>query len=633
MSVTTFTLPYTGTPPYFSGTATTTLVPNVFPVAIDGRAYMIDQKSGKFQRGYEQRVRDSQDISTAPGEAAINPGGLWRRGQDSWHLGAGQQYADTAEHKDYRFYRSKGVDPWTKGQLSLHNATKLSLGNASTSQHMVVCGTRLYVALNGDVKYTTNPFVSSPTWTPVIDEAGGTAAPTGTVAAMATDGTNVYLAYPTDGIRQVIPATDPAIISNSKFVTGSDSYYMLGFAKGFLFGAHDKNLRQISGAGATTDRIVIDDTAWRWVGVATGQNAVYAAGYSGKKSLVYKITIKADGTLDTGVVALELPTGEVATTISGYLGFILIGTNKGVRYCSTDTQANLVAGQLIPTSGAVQKFSPNDRFAYFTWSNYDGVSSGLGALDLSVFTSPNTPSFATDLMYDFAANVTPTAVNSVVLFDDPLTPFATKKLFALSGVGIIAEDTANLVASGEVETGTWRWGIPDRKFVAKVDTRTTPLVGSVTSYLKIDDGSYANIGTWDSSGDTENTFDGSDAKAIEAAFKFVLTRDATITSTGPTFTRWMARAYVAPYRSQVFVVPILLHRSIDVRGKIYYYDVEDNQNFFDGLIESPRIITLQIGNFTHTVVVDDIAWESSDAHGNAWAFDGTLVVTLRSVEN
>lgn len=631
MAVPTFTLPYFGTPPFYSGTAVSQLVPAIFPVAIDGRPFMVDQKSGKFQRGYEQRVRDSTDDSTTPGEGAINPGGLWRRGQDSWHAGAGQTYADMNDSAPYRFYKSKGINPWVKGQLSLLNDTKISLSNAATTQHMVVCGTRVYVTLNGDVKFTTNPYASSPTWTAVVDEAGGTTAPTGTVQAMATDGNNIYLAYPADGIRQVIPSTDPAIISNTKFVTGSESFTMLGFAKNYMFGAHDHDLHLISATGTKSLVIEPDDTAFRFVGVATGQNAVYAAGFSGKKSLIYKITIKADGTLDKGVVALELPTGEVVTTISGYLGFILVGTNKGVRYCSTDADANLIAGKLIPTSGAVNKFASNDRFAYFTWTNYDGVSSGLGTLDLSVFTTPNTPAFATDLMYTPVVPATPATVNSVIVFDDPVTPFATKKLFAISGIGIIAEDADNLVASGEIESGTWRWGIPDRKFVAKIDTRSTPLVGSITSYLKTDDSEYQSVGTWSTADDTENSFDGSESKAIEAGFKFVLERSTA--TTGPTFTRWMARAYAAPFRSQVFSVPIILHKSVTVRGKEYYYDVDEQQTFFDGLIESPRIISLQIGTFTHNVILEDIVWEPADSVGNSWSFEGTLVVTLRSVEN
>lgn len=618
MAVTTFTLPYVGTPPYFSGTATSSLVPNVFPVAIDGRPYMVDQKSGKFQRGYEQRVRDSQDISTAPGEAAINPGGLWRRGQDSWHYGAGQEYADTAESKDFMFYKSKGVNPWTKGQLSLHNATLLSKSSSATTCNLVVQDGRLYASLNGDVFYSTDPYSTSATWTACTGEPGGTC------AAMATDGYKIYFAFPSDGIRVIEPNTSVSAISTSKFVNSTDSYYMLGFAKNFMFGSHDHILNTISAGGSKSAKITPDDDTFRWVGVATGQNAVYAAGYSGKKSLIHKITIKTDGTLDAGVVALELPTGEVVSAISGYLGFILIGTNKGVRYCSTDTQSNLVAGPIIPTSGPVYKFTSDDRFSWFTWSNYDGTSGGLGRLDLSVFTATNLPAFATDLMYTSTADI-----KNVVTFAD--SAGVTRRVFCVSGVGIVAEDSANLVTSAEIETGIWRWGIPDRKFVAKVDTRAHPLAGTITPWLKIDEADYIELGTWDGQNDTENSVDGSDAKAIEAGLKFVLTR-ASATS-GPVMTRWMARAYVAPYRSQFFVIPILLHRSVTVKNKEYFYDVEEQQTFFDGLIESPRIITLQIGPFTHTVIVDDIAWESSDAHGNSWSFDGTLVVTLRSVEN
>lgn len=623
MTITTFTYPFSSAiRPYFDGTATSSLVPYVFPVAIDGRPYMVDQKSGRFQRNFEQRIRDSQDISTAPGESSINPGGLWRRGQDSWHMGAGQQYADAAGSQDYRFYKSKGIDPWTKGQLSLLNATKRSFESAATSGHMVVQDGRLYVALNGDVKYTTNPYASTPTWVSVVDEAGGTAAPTGTVQAMATDGNKIYLAYPNDGIRQVITTTDPAIISNTRFSTSSsDSYYMLGFAKNFMFGAYNHILHQIDTSGGKSDIVTPIDTTFTWVGVATGQNAVYGAGYSGKKSLVYKVTITSAGVLDKGVVALELPTGEVVSSISGYLGYILIGTNKGVRFCSTDDQANLVAGPIIPTSGPVKKFASEDKYTYFTWSNYDSVSGGLGRLDLSVSTGTNAPAFATDLMYNSTNDVL-----SVVVFD-------SKKCFLVSGVGVIAEDSSKYVDSGTFETGIWRWGIPDRKFVAKVDTRATPLVGSIKQYLQIDDRDWMLLGTWDTLAEIENSIDGTDSKAIEAAFKFELLSTETTNLQSPTMTRWMARAYVAPFRSQQFVVPILLHNKVTVRNKEYYYDVEEHQSFFDSLIESPRIVTLQIGNFIHTVIVDDVEWGPADAHGNTWSWEGTLVVTLRSVEN
>lgn len=621
MAVTTFTLPYVGTPSYFSGTSTSSLVPNTFPVAIDGRPYMIDLKSGKFQRGYEQRVRDSQDISTAPGESAINPGGLWRRGQDSWHYGAGQQYADTAESKDYMFYKSKGINPWVKGQLSLLNDTKRSLESANTnlflSSVMSSGGTDyLYVADGSTLKYTTDPFAATPTWTSVTTGSPGTA-----ITGLETNGTNVFIAYTNNDIYYTTPGSASVSSFYPTSGTTGKTYTSFAYAKGWGWAAVQNAMYIISPASSShSPHFTHADTAFRWAGFAGGQTAVYGGGYSGEKSIVYKFALNASATFDQPVAALELPVGEVISSIFSYLSFILIGTNKGVRYCNVDNLGNLVAGPIIPTSGSVYDFIAEDKYVWYAWSNYEG-SSGLGRLDLSTFSATNTPAFASDLMYGSTNDVK--SVNT----------FQNKRVFSISGVGVIVEDTSKLVSTGEIETGTWRWGIPDRKFVAKIDTRSTPLVGSIVSYLQIDEGDYTIVGTWDSSGDTENSFDGSDDKAIEAAFKFVLNRDSTVLSTGPTFTRWMARAYVAPFRSQFFVIPVLLHRSVKVRDKEYFYDVDEHQGFFDSLIESPRIITLQISNFTHTVIVDDIAWESSDAHGTSWSFDGTLVVTLRSVEN
>ena len=621
MTVTTFTLPYAGTPPYFSGTSTSSLVPNIFPVAIDGRPYMVDQRSGKFQRGYEQRVRDSQDNSTAPGEAAINPGGLWRRGQDSWHLGAGQQYADVADSKDYRFFKSKGIDPWTKGQLSLLNSTVLRTESTFTSTNLKLLEVNgyVYVADGQTLKYTTDPFAATPAWTSVT-----TGAPTATINDIATDGIRVYVAYENNSIYITTPGTSSVA---KHFLSSTNvNFTRLGFAKGFMMSYHPDTLVShihIVPFTASNSKITtaeLRDPNFICAGFAGGQNHIYVAGRSTDTGVVYRLGIKADGTVDVAIVALELPVGEYPTDIYGYLGFIILGTNKGVRYTTSDSNGNLVSGALIPTGGDVQGFTAEDRFVWFGWTNYDGTS-GLGRLDLSVFTAANTPAYATDLMYNSTG-----AVKSVSSING-------KRIFSISGVGVIVENAGSLVASGEIETGTWRWGIPDRKFVAKIDTRATPLVGTITPYLKIDDGDYQQLATWLEQNDTEFTVDGSDAKAIEAAFKFTLARSSTTVTAGPTLTRWMARAYVTPFRSQVFVVPVLLHRSVKARNIEYFYDVEEHQSFFDTLISSPRIITLQIGSFTHTVIVEDVAWDSSDASGTTWQFDGTLVVTLRSVEN
>ncbi len=606
-----FSTAYTGGPSFYTGTGTTALVPDVFPVAINGRPYLIDSKSGRFTRQFDARVRDSQDNSTAPGEAAISPQGLWRRGQNSWHFGAGQKYADSAASQDYRFYKSKGVNPWTRGQLTLLNATLLSKSSAATESHMVVQDGRVYASLNGDVFYSTNPFSTSATWTACTGEPGGTC------QAMATDGNDVYFAFPSDGVRKIDTSVDAAVISGTKYVNSNDNYYMLGFAKNFMWGAYSHKLATISSGGSKTDHIVPDDTAFTWVGVATGQNAVYAAGYSGKKSLVYKITIKADGTLDAGVVALELPTGEVATAISGYLGAILLGTNKGVRYCSTDSDSNLVAGAIIPTSSDVKKFSSNDRFTYFTWTNYDGTSGGLGRLDLSVFTAANTPAFATDLMYSSTADI-----KNLVIFED-------KPVFTVSGVGIVAQDTANLVTSGTLETGRYTWGIPDRKFAPRFDIRVEPLVGSISAEVAINNGAYESIGTHNDTGDTEHTFLAPEDKFIDAGYRLTLTRATALT--GPTFSRWMARAYAAPARSRLISVPVLLHSVLRAGNKDYYLDVENERDLLDNLVTDPRIVTYQEKGDTYSVIVEDIEWQALDVSSDDWLWEGTAVVIMRTV--
>jgi len=159
-------------PAFYTGTGTSTLVPSVFPVGLNGRPYMVDRAANEFVAGFEARVRDSVDQGTEPGEASINPQGLWRRNQTSWHVGAGQQYADDAYAEAFRFYTSKGINPWTKGQLTLLNATNRALTSANTNLMLVSATSSagvnyLYVADGSTLKYTTNPFVATPTWTSV----------------------------------------------------------------------------------------------------------------------------------------------------------------------------------------------------------------------------------------------------------------------------------------------------------------------------------------------------------------------------------------------------------------------------------------------------------------------------------
>lgn len=600
--------------PYFSGKESSSLVPDIFPVAIDSRPFLVDSKSNMFARGFEPRVRDSVDQSTTPGEAAINPQGLWRRGESSWHLGTGQKYADTADAQDYRFYTSQGINPWTKGQITLLKDVALSKSSANTNLQIATTNTQVYLLDGADLKYSTNPFASSPTWTTV------TGLPAATPRDMTSDGENIYLSYPgTTNAYGVWKVTAAHTVAN--FAYGSEFGY-IDFAKGFFVvtGASGNNhkLYYSPSGNITAADYTHPIPSWTWIGSASGPNAVYLAGYSGNRGAVYRVNITTAGVLETPVVALDLPNGEIPTHLGSYLNGILIGTNKGVRYATADNNGDLTVGAFIATGGNVNQFSAEANFVWFTWSNFATAASGLGRLDLSTFTALNVPAYASDLMAPVAGTVT-----AVGTYD-------SKRLFAVSGSGLYAEST-DFVSSGYVTTGAYRWGIPDRKFVAKFDIRSTPLAGTITPYISSDTGAFTAMTAHTIAAATESVATGPQAKFIEASFRLDLTRGST--TTAPTLTRWMARAYASPARSQVFKVPLLMHHNQVVNGIEYYLDVEAELLLLRNLVTNPRVVNYQENTDTFSVVVEDLEFQILDGVQGKWNLEGTCVVTMRSVQD
>jgi hypothetical protein len=214
------------------------------------------------------------------------------------------------------------------------------------------------------------------------------------------------------------------------------------------------------------------------------------------------------------------------------------------------------------------------------------------------------------------------SVNGLITFND-------KRCFWISGVGIIAEDSSNLVETGEIVSGIYRWGIPDRKFVAKFDVRTTPLHGSITPYISIDSGDYSSLTAHDKALTTESVSTGPQSKFIEAQFKLEMNRESA--TSGPTMTRWMARAYASPARSQVFRVPILMHHRIRVHDSEYYFDVEEELRNLRDLVTNPRVVNYQENTEVFSVVLEDLEFQVVDGYQSNWDLEGTCTVTMRSV--
>ena len=611
-----FTTAYRGGPSYFTGTGSTQVVPYIYPVAVNGRPYMIDTKSNAFGRQFDARVRDSVDQSAEPGESAINPQGLWRRSQSSWHYGAGQTYSDTADAEAYRFRSSKGVNVWDRGKLTLLSDTTQAYSSANTNLYMATASNRIYGTDGQTVKYTTD-------WSTFTTVTSTNAS---NLYSITSDGYNVFFSYADGDIDQTNAGTSAA----SNYITGIEAG-VLAYVRGRLMvagqGADKRKIWNITttpGSSANNPSALYthpnDD--FTWVGFAGGQNQIYCAGYAGNKSLIYKTGIKADGTaLDIPTVAAELPQGEIVTNIDAYLGFVVIGLTTGLRFCSSDSDGNLVVGPLIETGTSVNAFAAIGQYLYFGWTNYDTTSTGIGRLDIGTQVSTNQPAYASDLMVTGQGAVT------------DIHEFDNKPVFTVAGLGAYRTHSTNKVASGTLESGIYRWGVPDTKFVPKWDLRTEPLYGTVAVSVAADSGDFRSVGVQAVEGSLESTFDGFESKVFEAEARLTLTRSATDATRGPGVTRWLGRAYAAPLRSQIFSVPLLLHHKLNIRGFEYFMDVDLELSYLRDLVENPRVITYQENADTYSVIVEDVRWQPVDSanNHNAWDWNGTCTVIMRSV--
>ena len=611
-----FSTAYRGGPSFFTGTGSTQVVPYIYPVAINGRPYMIDTKSNDFGRQFDARVRDSVDQSAEPGESAINPQGLWRRSQSSWHYGAGQNYSDTADAEAYRFRASKGVNVWNRGEITLLPATAQAYSSASSNLYMATADGRIYGTEGQTVRYTSD-------WTTFTTVTGTNAS---NLYDITSDGYNVFFSYADGNIDQTNAGTSAA----SNYITGITAG-PLDYVRGRLMvagqGADKHKIWNItttpgSSQNNPTALFTHPNTNFNWVGFAGGQNQIYCAGYAGNKSLIYKTAVKADGTaLDIPTVAAELPLGEIVTNIDAYLGYVVIGLTTGLRFCSSDSDGNLVVGPLIETGTSVRAFAAIGPYLYFGWTNYDTTSTGIGRLDIGTQVSVNQPAYASDLMADVQGEIV------------DIHEFGGGVVFTVAGYGAYRPHPTNLVASGTLDSGIYRWGVPDTKFIPKWDLRTEPLNGTVAVSVAADSGDFRTVGTQVLAGSLESTFDGFESKVFEAEARLTLTRSATDSTVGPTVTRWLGRAYAAPLRSQIFSVPLLLHHKLNIRGNEYWMDVDQELDYLRDLVENPRVVTYQENFDTYSVIIEDVRWTPLDSaqNHNAWDWNGTCTIIMRSV--
>ena len=171
--------------PWFTGSASASSadVPGVYQVAIDGHGYIIDPAG--YSRVTVPLRRESTDESVEPGEQTLNTGGAWRRSQDNWFLGAGQEYLDnrfafvsvyTHSGEDpsvrTRFWRSLGVNVWDEGALSLLPEYSKGVSSSTGPVLMATVGDYVYVVGWASGEQNLTQVTSSLTTTAITDPTG-----------------------------------------------------------------------------------------------------------------------------------------------------------------------------------------------------------------------------------------------------------------------------------------------------------------------------------------------------------------------------------------------------------------------------------------------------------------------------
>ena len=601
---------------YTGATAISPQVPHPYDVAIGGHAYLIDREIGQFHHETIPILNQQQTVQSASGEQTLSRQGFWFASVDGWHHGAGQQYQDRSDSDPARFRSSKGVNIWTKNELSLLQNTANKRASANTNLKFLVVGSLIYVVDGNSLLFTAD-ITGAPAWSDAFIQAGEAAQP---VSSVCTDGYNIYAALGSNGIHTT---TRGAVVSTHFNALQAD---LIDFVNGRIMAAAGDSIYNITAAGAAPAALFTRspaNTDFRWVGFAAGPTHIYAAGFSGDKSLIYKTSIKPDGTaLDAPSVAAELLDGEIVRSIQGYVNqFLLIGTDKGFRLALIDGNGNLQIGLLISINSPVRCFEPQGQYIWFGWTNYDGVSTGLGRMDPEVDVSPNNglaAAYASDLMATAQGDVT-----SVVTFQ-------SRRMFAVSGSGFWVEDLAVKVLTGSLDSGLISYGITDSKIAAFLDTRYRTLAGTHSVYIATEAGNFVAVGSHSPDLSPEQ-FSLSQLKGEAFEIRNQFTRDTTNTNTGPILIRYTVKASPVVDIGEYFYVPVILAAVLEVDGKEVSQDHVAELAYLKSLRSDVTITTYQELTVSYTVIVANEQFIPTHPDLERRGYQGTCNLILKRV--
>ncbi len=602
-------------------------------VGIAGVPYLLDTESGNYRRESFDVVQQRNNASQR--DVLLLPQDVWRQQSESWHLGSGQSNLDRDNSLIYRFEQSFGVDPFAdQWQYRLLKKTSLLQGSDLLEGELWLTTTENNLAIvNTAGVYWYSSLGSA--------SVGSTAAPaSSTIVDIANDGYIVtFLAH--DPSKSNVYYVDSPAGTVTQW--GSANYTLnatfIAWEKDYLLVGDGNVLKQAPKSGGANTVYTHPDSAFRWYSAASGDSCIYVLGRLGDRTTIHRVNIKQDGTgLLPCIVAATLPDGEIGYTIESYLGFILIGTSKGVRVASVaNTNGDLTLGPVIPTAQPVRCFEGQDRFVWYGNSEMDSAytvtgtqyyptfpttCSGLGRMDLSsTTTSALTPAYIQDIA---ATSVTPNVVRSVRTFED-------KRVFSVDDEGVWYESDEYMDA-GWLKEGTMSFGVEDLKTALYLQAKWLPLTGKISLDVNYDSGVFQRVGTMQIQGSIRSTnlsLGGNQFSRMNG--RVLLERKADEPETTPVFTRWEMRAIPAKGRASRWTLPVMNYEEIEIDGVKYTRDCLQVLNTLLGYGYNGKLFTLQESGQSYQVHVKDYLWQPEKLTINGKAWQGILTLTVEEV--
>ena len=622
-----------------------------FDVAIGGIPFLLDATdTHPYERATAPFRKQQFDNQRDPGEQSLQ--GWWVRSQSSFHAGQGILFYDpfanpfstTLASNSYRYNISFGVNPFVFGQCTLLNRTSKIL-NTTSALHIEaaqVSGVDKIILLDGNIK-----IVDASTSSTLVTASNP-------IYSFTTDGTNVY--YMDVNHVYSIPLTGGSSTSLWNR-TGTVNSSVMHWVKQRLVASVNNNLYELVGTGSSMPTPVYThpNTSWQWTDIDEAGPAIYASGYAGSNSAIYMFTLTNSGVmpiLTSGIIAAQLPEGEVVYSMYSHLGtYLMIGTNKGVRVASVDQVTGyLTYGPLlVNTVSPVRGFSARDSYIWFGASVVDGINkySGTWRIDLSNEIDVLRFAVAQDV---YAENTIGSTYDVAFLGNSNQLSFLATIDGSPSSLGLWLTSATEVYPSGYIQTGYIRYNTLEQKNFKRIVARgdygiaasTANPTGTTKGSMSISSvDSQANrydIVTYDNNiGTPEATITNPIGAQDAIALRFTLNRDATDTSLSPIFKGYQLKAVPATPRTRIIKIPLLC---FDIDTDKYNATVGYEGYGFDKLsaletIEAAGdVVTLQDFRTGETVqcLIEELSFinkVSPDKRLNN--FGGILILTVRTV--